>query len=450
MVFIEFCVWYMNALEEIIAMEEELAALKSQFYMQTLCNKNNLILSGHESSVVRQKWANLLKFKLKNWDFTQMSPDLLFSSTLDNKAWAEYQTFKKKDGETDAAFSARVVEHFGKVPGLRSEEVGEFLSDLKTRRLLPGESYDEAYARLKSEIERLPWGEQARDDILRTTYSQLLPPIAREVLKLHGDSSADKYFELSRRYAVRESSVQGHHMSHLEHATPSLPQQEPEPSKALLDLEKKMSNRLDAQQAAFEKMTSLMSSLQASMADLAAPSSSTSNNTSNASTGNGNKNGKKGRVNNINRGPCQICGGTNHIATTCRQRNTGPTEQSKKTAAPPVDPEPKCQMCDTVGHVGRECRSKQAVRCNGCGQWGHFRNECSTNPPPYRNRYWQGRQGYGRGGYSHGYGRGGYSQQPLQYVQYSQHYPAAQAQQPAPVSQYPALPAPAARPPLNQ
>ena len=442
---------------------DPMMALKNQVVMQTLCNTNNLTLSGDEDGVARQKWANLMKFKLKYWDLEAMPPEFLFSSTLSGKAWAQYQTIKQEDGEDNPTFADRVVSHFSKVPEIRSEEVSDFITDLKTRRLNPGESYEEAYARLKAEISRLPWGDKARDDLLRCTYAQLLPPIPREVLKLHEDSSADDYFKLSRRYVVsREASGQSSnwpHMAQLEQPPIKevrLASQEAKPSSstALLDLEKRVFDRMDSQQASFEKsMASVMKSFQTSLAELAKDPSQQQDSKDSK---------KKNRVNNVGqqnggRLPCQICGGTNHFAKTCRERYT-PSQQAQKTAAPSTVALLKCQLCNKEGHEANDCILKPSIRCNGCNKWGHYRSECPTNPPPYRRQYSRGRGSF----YPSNYGRGGFYQ-PLQYVPYAQPGASAQAQyqqpgasaqapyqQPPPPGTYLALPAPANSGSLNR
>ena len=193
-------------LVEYFAMAEELQRLQKQVALQSLFTNNTMVLSGTEDSLTRQKWGSLMTFKISHWDFKEMAPDLLFAAALEGKAWAEYQALTKAADEDAKAFATRVVAYFSKEPELRPAEVSDFLAGLRSRRLLPGESFEEAYARLKREISRLPWGDKEKQSLLLSSYQHLLPGDVINHLRQQEKLPVDEYFNLSKLYLVKPHS----------------------------------------------------------------------------------------------------------------------------------------------------------------------------------------------------------------------------------------------------
>ena len=58
--------------------------------------------------------------------------------------------------------------------------------------------------------------------------------------------------------------------------------------------------------------------------------------------------------------------GTHPLCNRCKFHHSGPCPA-------------KCHKCQKSGHLARDCRGKAVVTCFGCGEQGHYRNQCPQN-----------------------------------------------------------------------
>ena len=352
-----------------------------QFVLDALCSKNTLVLQGHEDQLYRQRWANLLKAKVKFWDFELMGPEALFSTCLEGKAFAEFEALGKREGESNKDFGLRVIEHFASVPALGADESCDLMARFKNVRLQPGESLDEGFSRLKGEVARIHWQDaKAKDDILRYAYSRLLPPNVREILKLKDNLNAAEYFAASKKFAFSQDPAVDH----------ALPQ-------AAAAFERSVQDRMSAQQSSIETLAECMKSLQASFDGLKQNPQQPA-----APPKNNNRRGKNKSVNAMQqrqgdqRPFCKVCNKTGHATDNCWSLNGGPPNRPK--LQPPPAPEVVCQLCGGTGHVALQCNAKRSVVCYGCNQTGHLQRDCMVAPRqgnqqrPYNRRWNNGRQ----------------------------------------------------------
>ena len=381
--------------------EAEATRLHQQRVLEALNASFPHPLTGNEDAHARKRWANLVNARLKIWPFDTLGVASLFDVALTGRAWNEYQQFSRaRPDESDKDYSARLVEHFLQPPKLKTAEVADFMKRLQGRKIGSGESLEDFFYKLQKEISRLNWEGEAANDLLISTFVGVLPPNVQLLIKARDKVTPKLALEIAQRTMKDEDAsidkepspwaLLAQLTASQAGATGQAAAAVPEPSITTRDVESIVERTMSAHATKVDELTASLQALTQAFQN-SAPQSSTESS--------GKSNRKKSNVNSIQtngRTPCQICGGTNHKADRCWQRGNGNTPANK---GPPTSsssgPKAVCQLCDSPGHIAKECNFKPPVVCHRCGQTGHISRQCSqpyrgvSHPQSYQPRYGQ-------------------------------------------------------------
>ena len=371
--------------------EEALKAEAARFHQQRVLEALGATfphpLHGTEDAHARKRWANLVTARLKIWPFDTIGVATLFDVALKGRAWNEYQQFPRaSEAETDKEFSARVVDHFLNPPKLKTTEVADFMKRLQLQKLKSGESLEDVFYSLQKEISRLNWEGDAANDLLIATFVGMLPPDAQLVIKARDKVTPQLALEIAQRTmkdkdaSIEKDTSPWSFLAHL--ASSSAPDAVvqpaaaaaavPEPSVTSRDVESIVERTMSAHTAKVDELTASLKALTEAF-----QSSKTSENKNNR------KQKGQGHINSIQnngRPPCQICGRTNHTTDRCYSRgNTN--APSNNNPSTPTASAIMCQLCDSPGHIAKDCNRKPPVTCHGCGQTGHIIRFCKQRQP---------------------------------------------------------------------
>ena len=385
------------------ALKAEAAKLHQQRVLDALCASFPYPLNGTEDAHARKRWANLVNARLKVWPFATIGVAPLFDVALKGRAWNEFQQFPRaNEAETDQAFSARVVQHFLNPPKLKTTEVADFMKRLQLQKIKSGDNLEDVFYALQKEISRLNWEGDAANDLLIGTFVGMLPADAQLVIKARDKITPQLALEIAQRtmkdkdpsvekepsawslLAQLTSSYEPDAVAQTAGAVAAVP----EPSISTKDVQSIVERSMSAHSAKVDELT-------ASLQALTKAFQSSTQQQDRENSGKGKQN--KGQLNSIQndgrnqREPCQICGKTNHRADKCWKRGDSNATPNTGSLNPPTT---VCQLCDSPGHIAKDCNVRRPITCYRCGQMGHRSRDCSLPPPTsYQRGGYQPRQG---------------------------------------------------------
>ena len=358
------------------------------------------ILQGNEGIMERTKWAGHMKHVIKYWPIQTCSTVPLFDIALTGQAWRDYSAMDRKfkiddddyDGEEERAFAYKVIQAFEQVSVLPDIDILKQVELLTQGPTIQSASeLDACYNTIIDEASRFNFDAEIRSKLVLSALLRRLPDSLSFNLRTQGVTSPEQARDAARRALpptdnLREdtniAAAIGQEATQQAPPVADATQVLSEQAAATI---KKQQEDLDALRQELEKMK--MSAMCDSQRGRKA---------------------KPHKVNVIESGQrqgsnqreaCQICGKNNHSAIDCydprnpaaaqnrarlgRQRfpnssDRGNTSQQRNQSGM------SCQLCSGTDHLASACNRKERngqkqFTCYTCGQEGHTSRYCRNS-----------------------------------------------------------------------